>query len=162
VTTPTTCPTCGLTPTEAHPRQPGVERCANCKELKATPYASLGAEYVGQPGWHLLQLACIPLVEALGVPYLVGSAVLSKNWRDIDVRVILDDERFAELFPADIAPRRLDPWWALVCAGISQYLIRATGMPVDFQIQSRTEAKAYGGPREALGIVPRLPERNEP
>lgn len=119
------------------------------------PYASLGAEYVGQPGWHLLQLACMPIVDALGVPYLVGSAVLGKAWRDVDVRVILPDERFAQLFPEPVAPRRLDPWWALVCAGITQHLIRATGLPIDFQIQSRAEARTYTGPREPLGIVPR-------
>lgn len=112
--------------------------------------------YVGQPGWNLLHLACWPLIDALGVPYLVGSAITKKNFRDVDVRVILPDDRFNQIFPTRTAPRRLDPLWALMCASISEHLIRNTGLPIDFQIQSATEARAYDGPREALGIFPQF------
>lgn len=112
--------------------------------------------YVGQPGFNLLNLACWPIVHALGVPYLVGSATNAKGWRDVDVRVMLDDARFAELF-GDTRGHRTNPLWALMCGAIASHLSHATGLPVDFQIQSQTDVDthAYRGlTRIPLGIFP--------
>lgn len=110
--------------------------------------------YVGQPGFNLLNLACLPISQGLGVPFLVGSATNGKGWRDVDVRVILPDERFAEIFHDTVA-RRTDPLWALICGAIATHLSHATGLPVDFQIQSQTHADEYRGmTRIPLGIFP--------
>lgn len=110
--------------------------------------------YVGQPGFNLLNLACIPIGWALATPYLVGSATERKDWRDVDVRVILPDARFRELFDDDVA-RRTNPLWALVCGALAEHLSHKTGLPVDFQIQSDTYAQEYRGLRRIpLGIFP--------
>lgn len=70
--------------------------------------------------------------------YLVGSADTSTTpggYRDVDVRTILDDDLFDQLFPS------LDIWecW---CFLASDWMTRMTGLPVDYQVQRRTEANA--------------------
>lgn len=98
----------------------------------------------------LLNNACIPIVEAFGHhPYLVGSVRERPDWRDVDVRSILPDDEFDALFT------EREFFWSLVCLAISVYLSRASGLPVDFQIQRQTEANEKhpgAGQRSALGF----------
>lgn len=74
-------------------------------------------------------------------PYLVGSVNERADFRDVDLRLILPDAVF-------------DRWWRdrvkvrMVNRAVSTWGQRETGLPIDFQIQRRTEAnEAY--PREA-------------
>lgn len=93
--------------------------------------------------------------DAFGaMPYMVGSAARGKQWRDVDVRLVLDDARFAELFPGPHGGTLADPLWSIICAGLSALAERWSGLPVDFQIQSMTKANGPGneGPRVPLGI----------
>lgn len=91
--------------------------------------------------------------EAFGhMPYLVGSAVRSKEWRDVDVRLILPDAEFDAMFPGITRVMWADPRWALICAGISELAKVRTGLPVDFQIQPQRWADEYNGPRHPLGV----------
>lgn len=87
-------------------------------------------------------------------PYLVGSALESKGWRDVDVRVILDDEEYEKMGLGDpIDTHRNGKWVALVLA-FSELGKQMTGLPIDFQIQQQTYAnKAFSGHRSALGII---------
>jgi hypothetical protein len=97
-------------------------------------------------------------------PYLVGSALVPKGpYRDVDVRVMLDDETWIKWFP-DIPPdsdesiwHRTPKWVALTMA-FSELGRSMTGLPIDFQIQPSTYAnKEYSSPehsRSALGLVP--------
>jgi len=55
--------------------------------------------YVHAPSLFLLSQACIPLVQAFDVPYLVGSSLQRPDFRDVDVRLILPDEEYDALFP---------------------------------------------------------------
>jgi len=129
------------------------------KQPAASPVVDARRDgYVGSPGFYLLNQACYVIGHALGVPYLVGSATQGKGWRDVDVRVILDDQAFTELFPDAGGSLRCSSRWSLVCASISLHLSQASGLPVDFQIQSRTHAERYHGqPRIPLGIYPTEP-----
>ena len=81
-------------------------------------------------------------------PYLVGTAGAggADTYRDVDVRLMLDDDEFAAVCP-DLAR------WELLCVTISAYLSERTGLPVDFQIQRTREAnERYGGKmRNPLG-----------
>ncbi|MFJ6540559.1 hypothetical protein ACIQMP_07925 [Streptomyces sp. NPDC091385] len=89
------------------------------------------------------------------LPYLVGSAAVSKSWRDVDVRLILPDEEFDALFPTGARPAHQDGRWSLFCAAISELGRQRTGLPIDFQIQRMTFANdRYPRPkvRLALGI----------
>ena len=85
-------------------------------------------------------------------PYLVGSATRTKDYRDVDVRLILPDEEYDRLFH-DANSGYLNALWSLMCTSISMYLSKASDLPVDFQIQRRTQAnEQHSGPRNALGI----------
>jgi hypothetical protein len=93
--------------------------------------------------------ACIPIREAFGSgPYLVGSATEHAGFRDIDLRVILADEEFDHWFGDRVM------LWSLVCNSIGHHLSAVTGLPVDFQIQRRTEAneKHPDGSRHPMGM----------
>lgn len=106
------------------------------------------ASYLSPPDFHRLNWACVPVYEAFGnPPYLVGSALTRPDYRDVDLRLILDDDRCIELFRDS---PRLQLF--LGCA-ISDWLARMTGLPVDFQIQSMTEANVpEHGPRNPMGM----------
>jgi hypothetical protein len=112
--------------------------------------------FVGSPAFFHLNHAVLIIKYAFdATPYLVGSSVTNRNWRDIDIRVMLDDDQYDRLFPN--APRnpRLHPLWSLMCATVSDWLTLASGVPVDFQIQRQSVANEMfsGKPRVPLGIL---------
>lgn len=99
--------------------------------------------------YHLDQ-ACRLVARAFGGkhPYLVGTAGLggAERYRDVDVRLMLDDEEFAAVCPTRER-------WELLCLSIGAYLSSRTGLPIDFQIQAASVAnEKYSGPRNPLGI----------
>jgi hypothetical protein len=123
------------------------------KPAKPTPNIGVGA-----PGWYALNAWGRQLDDAFGATaYLVGSAALGKQWRDVDVRVILDDDAFARLF-GDAEQMNFNPRWAAYCAAFSAWGTAITGLPIDFQVQPMTHANAqYDGVRCPLGIMPHRP-----
>lgn len=99
-----------------------------------------------------LDIACRLVSKAFkgGPPYLVGSAGLANEggtYRDVDVRLMLDDDEFAEVCPTRTR-------WELLCLALGAYLRERTGLPIDFQIQRVREAnERYGDqPRNPLGM----------
>jgi hypothetical protein len=99
----------------------------------------------------LLDSACQPLMEVFGwSTYLVGTAMAPRDGqppRDIDVRTIVDDKQYDRLRKA-IRKKGL----AFLGIAIGQYLASLTGLPIDYQIQRRTEANAlHAGQRNPLG-----------
>lgn len=89
------------------------------------------------------------------MPFQVGSSLLSKQWRDVDVRLILNDEEWDRLELGD--PRSVfgNGKWVALCLAFSALGKEMTGLPIDFQIQKFSDANArYDGPRSALGRVP--------
>lgn len=98
---------------------------------------------------HELDEACRPFLLAFGeYPYLVGSANLRADFRDVDVRLILGDDEFEALFAARPG------LWALLSRLGSMYLRTRTGLPVDFQVQRQSKANEKFGD---LGKTPRNP-----
>lgn len=77
-------------------------------------------------------------------PMLVGSTMTGTTYRDVDVRVILDDDD-----PVLADPNRL----RLFHVAISVWAQQTTGLPIDFQFQSNTENQTEHGdkPRNPLG-----------
>lgn len=110
--------------------------------------------YTGAPACFALELACKQLNEAFdGQCYLVGSALERAGWRDIDVRLMMDDNAFGALFPGVGEHWEFDPRWLIMTVAISKWLSDQTGLPVDFQFQPQTHANArHKGPRNALGL----------
>lgn len=108
------------------------------------------------PSPHFLQLnqACLFVARAFDShPYLVGSSLVKRDYRDVDVRLILEDEKYDQMFGAQIERESRNAYWSLLCTSISMFLSTSSGLPVDFQIQRQTQAnEKHKGPRDALGI----------
>jgi hypothetical protein len=111
------------------------------------------ATYIGVPAFYNLNLACTAIHAAFGTPpYLVGSSLERRDYRDVDIRVILPDDEFDRMFPGFKRPQTC-ALWSLMCCAISEWLAARTGLPIDFQVQKMSEANAeFDGPRNALGL----------
>lgn len=98
--------------------------------------------FLGPHEMRRLDLACVPIRHAFGeYPYLVGSVNTRRDYRDVDVRLILPDDHPVHA-QGDIHGLNF---------ALSEYLRLTTGLPVDFQIQAQTEANGYAGMRNPLG-----------
>lgn len=121
--------------------------------------------YLDAPMLDRLDLASIPVHRWLDTPYLVGSALERPDYRDVDIRVILADARYDELFKA---PRpHADPLRHLLQVAITEHYVKATGLRIDFQIQRMTDANEKytseaGTLRHPLGIYPEAPDPLDP
>lgn len=149
-------------PSEEDKKRWAEEDAQRMKEMfdeALKPVARKKSFYVGAPACFALEEACQFINRAFGGfgCYLVGSALERPDWRDIDVRLIMRDQEFAELFP-DAGPLdehrwEFDPRWILLTVAISERLSKQTGLPVDFQFQPQTHANdRHKGPRNALGL----------
>ena len=94
--------------------------------------------------------------------YHVGSSLEKKDgWRDVDVRVILDDEVWDAMGLGDPANPHDNAKWVAYCLTLSSFGRDLTGLPIDCQLQRRTEANAEysrkkGCHRSFLGLIPEL------
>lgn len=105
------------------------------------------ASYLTVPELFRLDACCTSLFHAFGSPpYLVGSTLSRPDYRDVDVRLMLPDDRFGQMFPNQYAHLLLN-------AAVSDWLRAQTGLPIDFQFQDTTKTNAeHDGPRNPLGI----------
>lgn len=104
------------------------------------PRLSIG---VGMPAWLYLNQFGQVVFDAFGEwPYLVGSATVTKQWRDVDVRLLLDDDQYDALFGSlkHTNWEARNPKWRALTLAFSELGRKMTGLPIDFQIQRRTEA----------------------
>ena len=92
-----------------------------------------------------LDQALMIVRDAFGAtPYLVGSAITKADFRDVDIRMILDDAKFDQLFGSDDNyDRQRLPLWSLLTTAISEYLERRTGLTVDFEFQRKSDIRDY-------------------
>lgn len=93
------------------------------------------------------------------IPYHVGSSVRSKNWRDVDVRLILSDFEYSRFGFGDPNDGHRNGAWVSFCLAYSALGKQMTGLPIDFQIQQQTWANEKFDPgcgcvRSALGLTP--------
>jgi hypothetical protein len=92
------------------------------------------------------------------VAYQVGSSLTGKVWRDVDIRLILDDTKYQNMGfgdPKDFHSQHQSPRWCAYVMAFSALGKQMTGLPIDFQIQSMTQANddpANDGVRSALII----------
>lgn len=122
---------------------------------------------VGMPQHLLLDAWARLVMDALGPeaqPYLVGSALRTKTWRDVDVRVMLHQPEWERLLPGVPYSRYAGsshPRWAALCLAFATWGQQFTGLPIDFQIQPWDDAnERFPGNREPLGV--RIPEPDDP
>lgn len=113
---------------------------------------------VGMPASLLLNEFGSQVWSAFGdPPYLVGSALCGKcgrQWHDVDVRMMLDDETYAAMELGDPDDPHRNGKWVALCLAFSALGKQMTGLPIDFQIQQVTHAnKTHKGPRSAIGMI---------
>lgn len=93
---------------------------------------------VGMPAWLYLNQFGRLVYDVFGsYPYLVGSAADTKQWRDVDVRLILEDDEYIKLFGKPSRPAEINPKWVSLCLAYASLGTKITGLPIDFQIQSQ-------------------------
>lgn len=93
--------------------------------------------------------------------YHVGSSVFAKQWRDVDVRLILPDEAYEHMALGDPKRPHENKKWVALTLAFSALGKEMTGLPIDFQIQQQSDAnETYsqkdGCIRSALGCVARI------
>lgn len=115
-------------------------------------------QYVGPPAYDKLDIACIPINKAFDeVCYLVGSSLRKRDWRDVDVRLMMADSK-ADLLFGPMENLANYPLFNLLNLSITTYLRDMTGLPIDFQIQRQSWANTRfkqdnGHGRNPLGLV---------
>lgn len=105
------------------------------------------ATYLLLSDFHLLEAWAreLRLMFPSHVPYQVGSSLTTKQYRDVDVRLIVTDAEWIDL-AAVLDIRRLN-------LTVTLWGQRVTGLPIDFQLQSMTDADVpEHGKRNALGL----------
>ena len=112
------------------------------------------ANFIGVPDFYNLNLICAEIFQAFDeVPYLVGSSLETRNFRDVDIRIILGNDHYERLFPGLSGNPQVSALWSLFCVAISEWMSRRTCLPIDFQIQRQSEAnKEFRGKRQPLGV----------
>jgi len=118
--------------------------------------------YLSAQSYLALNRAVEPIyagLDTLGI-FLVGSCLKHADFRDVDVRAMMDDAAYDRMFPGGEDGTESDAFWSLLCESIGAMLSLRTGLPIDFQIQRMTEANAMHpgvGNRNALtGTAGRL------
>jgi hypothetical protein len=113
--------------------------------------------YLPATNSYNLNQACVIVNQALGEYgcYLVGSSITRRDFRDVDVRFIMEDASYDRLFKQ--ADGWVNPLWSLMCTTFSMWLSKQSDLQVDFQIQRMTQANEKhstktGHERQALGI----------
>lgn len=108
---------------------------------------------------NYLSVTELPLLRAWGsevklmfnaMPYQVGSSLVRKDWRDVDVRLMLDGEHYDALLASGVDIYYLN-------LSVSLWGQRVTGLPIDFQVQDAHSADIdYGDERrDPCGISPK-------
>jgi hypothetical protein len=113
------------------------------------------ATYLGVPEVYNLNASCIIINQAFDSfgCYLVGSSLETKEYRDVDIRMILADDEYARLFPGPV-DSLYNGRLMLMNAAVSEWLKARTGLPIDFQFQQQTDANAnHRGQRNAMGLT---------
>lgn len=114
---------------------------------------------VGMPAYLHLEAFGEVLRDAFpeGTPYLVGSSLFGRDWRDVDVRLLMRDEDFERTIGPIVHPAYRNRRWNALCVAFSALGSSMTGLPIDFQIQPLTDANTrYPRARSALGAVTRI------
>ena len=110
--------------------------------------------YVGMPAaLHLDEYARYLRHAFDSEVYLVGSSLYTKEWNDLDVRVILSDDRFKAMGFGDPETRFRNKKWISLCLAYSCLGEKMIGHTIDFQITQQSYDDIHcKGRREPIGL----------
>jgi hypothetical protein len=118
---------------------------------------------VGMPAALYLEEFGAAVWDAFGTnAYHVGSSLEGdRDYKDVDVRLILDDATYEAQGYGDPRDPHGNLKWRAMTMAFSALGQRMTGLPIDFQIQQQTLAnkQSVGHPRSALGLSVRIARR---
>jgi len=104
---------------------------------------------IGMPASLYLQDFGQIVRDAFGeIPYHVGSSMAGSgkpSWRDVDVRLLLRDERYEADGYGDPDRTHDNPKWVAITKAFSLLGQQMTGLPIDFQIQQLSHANRLFG-----------------
>ncbi len=101
---------------------------------------------IGMPTTLYLQDFGDIIFQAFGeYPYHVGSSLTENVWRDVDVRVMLDDETYAAMGFGDPKDPHVNPKWCAYVKAFTALGQKITGLPIDFQIDQTSYANEWTG-----------------
>lgn len=106
------------------------------------------ANYLSVPEAFRLEHAMRMFTASFGFcTYQVGSSLERPDYRDVDLRCILDDAEYDVMIGANLTKLRF------LNAALSEWVAARTGLNIDFQFQRQTEANAeFKGPRSFIGF----------
>jgi len=112
--------------------------------------------WVGAPAIFKLNQCSTTINKAYegGQCFLVGSSLVKRDYRDVDVRLILPNDLFAHAFgELDYSSTQYHPRMSLLSVVVSDWLSKETGLPVDFQFVSagRHQRMYADKPKHELG-----------
>ena len=109
--------------------------------------------YIRMPEMRKLEHFCRLISSSMKSPvFVVGSCLARSDYNDVDIRAVMGDGRFEELF-GDYRNKEADMLWSLLCTSVSIYASQQTGLPIDFQVQSEDEQCFHAGhPKLALTL----------
>jgi hypothetical protein len=79
--------------------------------------------------------ATLYLQEFGKIAYHVGSSLTSETWRDVDVRIMLDAEKYKAWGLGDPKNPHANCKWVALTMAFSELGRKMTGLPIDFQVQ---------------------------
>ena len=101
--------------------------------------------YLTTVEWFNLNWCIQPICKLFGYQvFLVGSSLYKRDFRDIDIRIIMDD--YTGVLCNQYGRK-------VMAMFISEWLGNRTGLPIDLQFQTLDEASEFEGPRNSLGIT---------
>lgn len=112
---------------------------------------------IGMPAMLYLQEFCRLASQAFGATaYHVGSSHpgSGKEFRDVDVRVLIEDAEWERMGLGDPRINQANPKWSALVMAFSALGKQMTGLPIDFQLQPVGYANEQFGdkPRNPCGI----------
>ena len=109
--------------------------------------------WVPMPEFASLNLACSIVSMAFGRPcFLVGSAVERRDFRDVDIRMPLDEDSMTAFLGSDKAPIGSTAFGQYMAKVISADLSNQCGLRVDFQFQEKRKFDAERNVNDLVSV----------
>lgn len=120
------------TPEESRRIAEAIAECSRARSVKHR------VSYLTVSQAFNLNVACRELATFGYGTFHVGSSLTRPDYHDVDLRCMLPDDEYDNMFSSDADQRRLK----FLNTAISDWVSARTGLPIDFQFQRASDANA--------------------